>query len=284
MRLRIFSAGYCTGPGKVADKSLPWKAIEFPAPFALIEHPTKGPVMFDTGYHTRFYEHTKYLPESLMAKATPCFVDSSESAASTLEREHIAASQVKHLVLSHLHADHVAGVRDFDHATIYCHGAGWRFVNASNRFARVRKGYLTELLPNDFPARTTFIERFDIPISQLLDIHSLDVDLWAMDLFDDGLLYLVSLPGHAAGHIGLLCRLVERWVFLLADACWLLANLESGHEPHSLASFIYDDASEFNATLKALASLKNDPGIELDLIPSHCKKTIAAKIKLGWMQ
>lgn len=42
----------------------------------------------------------------------------------------------------------------------------------------------------------------------------------ALDLFEDGSIYIVDAPGHLPGHINLLVRVNhDRWVYLAGDAC-----------------------------------------------------------------
>ena len=283
MKIRIFTAGYCTGPGKIADRSLPWRQVKFPAPFAAIQHPHEGIVLFDTGYHPRIYKLTQKFPEKLLALATPCDVSDRDTAIAKLAGIGISASDVSHLVLSHLHADHTAGLLDFKHAKLHSDVGGWEYLCSTGRFSRVRKGYITDLLPEDFEDRAAFISDYPVPVSGLLNCSGIPMELWCKDLFGDDLIYVVSLPGHARGHIGLLCRRDESWLFLLADACWLSDNLRKGHAPHPMAGLIFDDAREFKDTLNSLKYLYECAAAKIDFVPSHCKEIIEVMIEKGWM-
>jgi len=283
VQARIFKAGYCTGPGKIADKSMSMGKIEFPAPFALIKHPRKGLILFDTGYHPRFHDCTGSYPERFFAMSTPCFVSEAESAKSILEGIDIDPSSIEHIVLSHLHADHVAGVLDFSDARFYSDNRGWQFLKNAGRFSRIKKGYLADLLPDNFEERSTFVSDYPIAVSSLLQCSAPSAELWANDLFDDGLIYVVNLPGHARGHTGLLCRLEKRWLFLLADACWLQKNLVSGHEPHTLAALIFDNKTEFSVTLKSLKHYFENAVDKVDFVPAHCSETIDSMVRSGWL-
>ena len=66
-------------------------------------------------------------------------------------------------------------------------------------------------------------DEFPLDVGQLFGIPPLS--LGAIDLFGDGLLHLVCLPGHARGQIGLLIKLASRYLMLLADACWTVDNV-----------------------------------------------------------
>ena len=218
-----------------------------------------------------------------MARSTPCFVSDANTATAILRQQGVEPSSVQHLVLSHLHADHVAGSRDFSQAALYCHPQSWHFITTNGRLLLARKGYLPKLLPDNFETRCRFVSEYAVPLSMLLDCAAPRTELWANDLFSDESIYLVDLPGHASGHVGLLCRLRERWLFLLADACWLIGNLTPGHEPHALASLIFSDTKAFNETLASLQFYYGNTRSLVDFIPSHCEQTINAVVAQGWL-
>ena len=51
------------------------RKIRFEATWAIIKHPSKGTVLFDTGYTQRFYTATKYFPNSIYATITKVEID-----------------------------------------------------------------------------------------------------------------------------------------------------------------------------------------------------------------
>lgn len=283
MKVRFYSAGYCTGPGFIANRNLPKTVMKFPAPFVLIEHPVQGLILFDTGYHPRFYKATETFPEILYAKLTPCFVDDEQSAMAQLNSEKIAPQQIDHLIVSHFHADHVAGAADFPQAQLHCHLSGWQFMMRANRLNRVRKGYLRTLLPDTFADGANFVNQFPLSVSTVLGHASTVDDLHAVDLFGDQTIYLVDLPGHAAGQVGMLLRLSTSWLMLLADACWLADNLLPDNDPHWIASPLYDSIGKFNHTLGCLRALYQRCADDVLFVPSHCAVTIDKLCRQGVM-
>ncbi|GMA27787.1 MBL fold metallo-hydrolase [Arenivirga flava] len=107
--------------------------------------------------------------------------------------EQVDPSTVTHVVLTHLHPDHLGGVRDLPHATFVL-SAG---LVETLRAPRLREGVLPGLLPPWFDsAPRIVVDRFD-------DEHH---GLATHDLFGDGSLCLVDLPGHARGHVGVLVQ------------------------------------------------------------------------------
>ena len=98
---------------------------------------------------------------------------------------------VDRIVLSHFHPDHVGSLRDFPDVPLWCSRAAYE------RRGGLLRGCLDALLPSDFGRRVRFIEN--------------------PDLFQDGSLVAVPLPGHAHGQIGLR----SGNVCLCADAYYL---------------------------------------------------------------
>src|SRR5690349_11902383 len=56
---KIYRVGYCIGRGAFADRSLGWKKVRFYARSFLLEHPTKGLILIDTGYGKSFLKAAK---------------------------------------------------------------------------------------------------------------------------------------------------------------------------------------------------------------------------------
>lgn len=269
-RFKIYQVGHCTHPGCVVEKGCGLAAQEFPAYVALIEHERYGLILFDTGYDSEFIRQTRAFPERLYALTTP--VTLPLGLKSQLLNDGIHHTEIKHLVVSHFHADHIAGLKRFSEATFVADGAGYRKLMAMGRLRQVSKGFLKGLLPVDFERRTAFISEYSESVSAILGLPASEhEDLAATHLFKDGSAYLVNLPGHAAGHIGMLFRLGNRWVLLCGDAYWTRANLGSDGEkrPSWLARLIMDDPRQFDRTLNAIIRIQRDGGDQLLVLGSH---------------
>ncbi|MDW6093164.1 MBL fold metallo-hydrolase [Vibrio rhizosphaerae] len=283
LQLKIFEGGYCVHPGFVVKPGSGLKPRAFPAAVALIKHPEHGYVLFDTGYHQHFFDATRTFPERFYAWTTPCHLQHGEDITAQLGRMGIETSQVSHLVLSHFHADHIAAVREFGQATIHCARAGFDALRNRGRFSGVRKGYLRQLIPDEIQQQLQFHDQFECRIDTLLpQLHG--VELYCKDLFDDGALYLVNLPGHAAGQVGLLIRLQTQWIFLLADACWLIESLRDNLDQHWLANIICDDTKAYRQTLAQLRLCYRLGQADIRFVPSHCLTSIRSLCEQGWIR
>jgi glyoxylase-like metal-dependent hydrolase (beta-lactamase superfamily II) len=96
-----------------------------------------------------------------------------------------------------------------------------------------------------------------------------------VDLFEDGSLVAVPLPGHAPGQMGLFVQTCEHGpVFLIADACWQSKAYRDLCWPHRLANLIMADPLAYRESLQKVHLWhKNNPG--RPVIPSHCTEALA---------
>ncbi|MDA7747128.1 MBL fold metallo-hydrolase [Psychromonas sp.] len=282
IKVRLFKAGFCTHPGFIVLPGSGIKPKQFPAGIALIEHPKQGYILFDTGYHPDFHKSTRTFPERFYAMVTPCHLDHGENISNQIEALGIEKSKVKHLLLSHFHADHIAGMVDFPDTIIHCHQAGLDYINTANRINRVRKGYLKKLVPEKAYSQFSFFDAFTRDLGEILGLPE-KIGLLAQDWFDDQSLYVVNLPGHAAGHIGLLIQLKDSFIFLLADACWLKESLSKKIDQHWIANILSDDHRAYKDTLQKLRRCYELSDDSIVFVPSHCQETITSLIDNGWL-
>ena len=249
----------------------PMRAIEFPALSGLIEHPTEGPVLFDTGYSQAFLTATRLFPERLFRWTTPMVLPEGRDAASPLRRRGLEAADVRHIVVSHFHADHVAGLCDFPNAAIPCARCGFQDISTRARVSALRKGLLRSLLPPDLPDRAVYFE------DQRHVIAPPDADLFedVVDLFGDGRMFMLPLPGHWIGQWGLMIHDEARGpMFFVADAAYSSKAIRENRPPPYLTNAMPGDPQMIVATLDRLHRLSTrNPG--LLFVPSHCRERAA---------
>ena len=269
--LSLLQAGYCLHPGFVVARGAGLRPLRFPALVALIDHPTAGPVLFDTGYAPRVLDATHRLPYRVYRWLTPMHVGPEETVAAQLRARGIAPEDMRHVVLSHFHADHTGGLFDFPNATVHATAEAWDAVKSLTGARAVRSAVLPQLHPPDLSSRLALLNQKNLrPLPAEWGIES-----DAYDVLGDGSLWGVPLPGHATGQMGLLLQTPRGPVFLVADAVWLARTIHEGADPHPLARAITPDPAGYRKTVDWLRSLaRARPDVRL--IPSHCTPSIAA--------
>src|SRR6202043_1176341 len=85
---------------------------------ALLRHPEHGWLLWDTGYAPRMLEVTRRLPFRLYRYATPLRLRPDLAVVAQLQQRGLAARDIRRVLISHFHADHIAGLRDFPAAEL----------------------------------------------------------------------------------------------------------------------------------------------------------------------
>ena len=211
--LELMQVGYCRHPEAMVMQGRSWRSTKFPAIVGLIKHPSKGYILFDTGYAKRFDEATQSFPERLYRAITPMHLCDKERLTAQLEQRGISPSDIKVIFISHFHADHISGLYDFPNASFVCSRSGLESINRYKGIRGLIKGYLPKLLPTDFQQRVQFIE--DSLVVTLEAAYK--PFMRAFDLWGDGSCLAIDLPGHAIGHFGLMLQGDKRVNFLVGD-------------------------------------------------------------------
>lgn len=217
---------------------------EFPSGVFLFDGPDDRRVLFDTGYAAGEW-HTGW-QGAIYRRLLPPVIEPTDDIALRLKEDGIDPASVTHVVLSHLHPDHIGGVRRFPDATFVLTVGQLRSLASP----RLRAGILTGLLPEWFDgAARRVLEDVDfVP----LDIAG--VRLRAADVFGDGSYLVLDLPGHADGHIG---ALIDHRVLLAGDAAWGADLLDTAGDLRAIPRAVQHDFAAYRETaelLRALAS------------------------------
>lgn len=269
--VHVLATGACSHPQAMTLRGGTWGPREFPALPTLLLHPVEGPILFDTGYAGRFLAATRPFPERFYGLLTPMQLGPGQDAASQCRVLGIEPAAVRHVVLSHFHADHVAGLHDFPSARIHCARAGLAQATRGGRWRSVCGGVLRGLLPPDIAARAQFFE--DAACVSLPSDAKPFTE--GVDLLGDGALLAVELPGHCPGHWGLMVADSRRGLhFLVADAAWSSAAIRGNMPPPALTTAFLGSTNPYRKTLAALHALQvRNP--DLVLTPYHCAERAA---------
>lgn len=180
-----------------ADRS---ETIELPVSSALLRHP-QGNVLFDTGCHPSVVDDAEARWGGVARAMTP-IMGREDNVVTQLACVGLAADDVDVVICSHLHPDHCGCNVFFRKATVVVHKDELAAAKAENAQTA---GYLPV--------------EWDLPNPmELIDGQK--------DLFGDGRITLIPLPGHTPGLTGALVTLDRDGAFLLAsDAVSLRTSL-----------------------------------------------------------
>lgn len=269
LQFHWLKVGHCKHPECVAMRGGRWKSVLFPALCALIVHPVRGNILFDTGYSQHFLQATQPLPERLYRWTTPMTLAPEEVLTQQLAQLGIEAADINYVVISHMHGDHIAGLRDFPNAKLIISRAEYDSASSMSRLGGLMHGCLFKLLPPDFADRAIFVEdrtSLDLPA----ELAALGV---GFDIFGDSSLIAIPLPGHSKGQMGVsFKRNDDRRIFLVADACWSMEALKNNQLPTWLASRIFNNVRQYQRSFEGLRKIAAIPDGAL-LLPSHCQQS-----------
>jgi len=263
LKIALNYAGHCFALEKHAIRNGKQRQIIFHALWAFIQHPSEGYILFDTGYTRRFFDATRTYPNKIYAKITKVSVEKEDEIIFQLKNKGITPEEIKHIIISHFHADHVGGLKDFPNAKIHCSKKAYAHTIKLSAFTSFSKGVLKDLLPLDLKERVSFIE--ETALRKKADIFA-----YKYDLFGDDSIHIYDLPGHAAGQVGALIETNVSKYFLIADACWLKESYRELVLPHPIVRLFFHSWKEFKSSLKKIHRFhKKKP--EVIIVPSHCK-------------
>jgi len=264
VRLDVLDTGYSLARSSLIASGTGWAEVRCHAPAFLLRHPQHGAILFDTGYAPRLLDAFSHWPDRLYKYATPTTVGA--PAVEGLQRFGLEAADVVTVIVSHLHADHVAGLRDFPAARFVVTREALTLQARAAGIAAVRMGIVQQLFPPDFATRSRIISEFD-----QAPIHHLGA---TNDLLGDRSIRLVPLPGHARGQIGALVRTERGEVLLCADGAWTSRAVRELRAPHAITALMQDDVPALKTTLRAIHDFARARP-EVTILQTHCPETMA---------
>src|SRR5688572_7572354 len=188
-----------------ADRS---ETIELPVISTLLRHP-QGNVLFDTGCHPAVLDDPQARWGGLAKIMTP-IMPKRDDVVTGLSAIGVQADDIDVVICSHLHPDHCGCNVFFKRATVMVHA---REVTAARAPDAAAMGFLEHEWDTGQP---------------------LDLILAQRDVFGDGKIVLIPLPGHTQGSMGALVALDRDGRFLLAaDTVSLRATLDRDVAPRN---------------------------------------------------
>ena len=168
----------------------------------VIEHPD-GLILVDTGETAKIYEKG-YLPDGgLYHKAVETRIQSEEEINHQLVKIGIQPKDIKTVILTHLHGDHIGGLAHFEHCKIYVSKTEYDFATSKKGPGN---GYFPKNWPTWFqPELITYENRPEGNFKQSKTITA------------DGKVVIIPTPGHSIGHQSILIKNDTHTTILAGD-------------------------------------------------------------------
>ncbi len=244
-QIKAFEGGYCRQLlGMIDGRS--WRMVRFQAVFFALRHEREGWVLIDTGYGTSFKEATRSFPARFYRWATPA--TQAGSVKTMLAGAGIDAREISHVIVTHFHADHVGGLAEFPQAKIHFHAEALQTLQRLSPVRQVHGAFLSKLIPDWLPDRANVI-------SPTSFAPTADLPFLLHDLFGDGSIGLVPLPGHAPGQLGVVFNASTGPQLYVADAYWRGCQITRNVEPVGLAMAMQWDANAYRQTVNQLRAV-----------------------------
>jgi glyoxylase-like metal-dependent hydrolase (beta-lactamase superfamily II) len=243
--LRYYNCGHCINRLGFAYQGYPLTKQVFPAGVFLIEH-EKGYILFDTGYSPTIYKTG--FKGWLYRSFNPTHVREDQSIEYQLQQDGISTNDVSHVIISHLHPDHIGGLKSFSNSTV---------IISKDAVEGLKKPTVTDLifeslLPDIFDTQTVILEQMGL---QTCSVKSFT----GYDLFGDQSIVIGHLKGHARGHIG---AMVAGNILLAGDACWRTDLLDVSHKMRQSVKLLHHNHAHFLDTVGFLQTLQKE-GVKL---------------------
>jgi N-acyl homoserine lactone hydrolase len=209
MKMHVLSGGRLRVRKTMYDaNAVRGETLDVPVSCILLRH-SQGNVLFDTGCHPAVAENAEAQWGGLAKIMTPV-MRQDDNVIGALGGVGLKCDDIDVVVCSHLHVDHCGCNTFFNRASFVIHAEEVAAARAPNAEAA---GYLAS------------------EWEQARPIDAIDGE---RDLFGDGRIVLIPLPGHTPGTTGALAALDKSGTFLLAsDTVSLRSTLDTGIIPRN---------------------------------------------------
>lgn len=219
----------------------------------LIRHP-KATFLYDTGLCADIHHFLKDQP-LWFRKVLGSYV-MEMPIGMHLQQQDLEPQDLDFAIMSHLHWDHVSGIPDLPDVPLRIHRI--EYEAGQQKLLSQNRGLVKRLLGSN-P-----IELYDLSGPEYAGFQA------SYDLFGDGSIILVPLPGHTAGQVGMFIhRANGAHLFLIGDAAWIAENYLKPAPMHPILwSLVSSDQSAALQTLIKLHGFASQHP-EIPIIAMH---------------
>ncbi len=221
-------------------------------------------MMFDLGLRKAKERYPEVLQNHLEGRAP---YDLAPGVAAELKEGGLDPTEVNLVMLSHVHYDHHGDPEDFEQAKfVIGRGAMDVLKHGLGGYAS-HQHFVPDTLPDERSS-----ELSDPSGGEWKPLGPFPA---ALDLFNDGSVYVIDTPGHLPGHVNLLCRTRDKWICLAGDAFHdrrlLTGEKEIGEWEGSHGSMIciHLDKEAAAESIRRLRELGEVAGDQVEIIAAH---------------
>jgi N-acyl homoserine lactone hydrolase len=218
-----------------------------PIPAYLVRHPGAGVIIVDAGLHSSMATDPKRSFGRIAAKVMQVDMRAELTVARHLAARGVSHNDLAALVMTHLHLDHTSGLPELPPIPAIVSEAEWKAATTGRQ--TISSGYRRQHLVGSREWRTVDMNG---PLAREHEGFP-----QAVDLLDDGSIWMVSTPGHTAGHCSLICRLKDGYSAVIGgDAVYTIRQLDDAPEPPRAVS--WDDWRASRDRLRAYRDAHGD--------------------------
>jgi glyoxylase-like metal-dependent hydrolase (beta-lactamase superfamily II) len=247
------TTGTVSGPEFFLRSGSPFRRVKMPVTCAVIERPD-GLVLIDTGWSREQCAWPNQNPGFATRIVLGMDVKPEDALASQLISMGYEPGDVRHIIATHLHLDHVGGAVDFPHAKVHLTSREWKA-----RARGLRGGYDARAVP--------FTDRMEL--HELTEEGILGFGA-SKDLFGDGSMVLLDASGHTDGSTAVAVRLNDRWMIHVGDACMFREQYRAPGPLPLYARTLTHDRTALERTWTNIRTAETDHGATI--VPSHDPK------------
>jgi len=181
----------------------------------LVEHPKEGLVLVDAGIcPEQAHQHGQYYRGilRLILDEDEYSQEPNEALPQQLKRLGFRCDDVRTVILTHLHEDHVGSLRELPKAKVVVSKTEWD----------ARRMKMFGFIPMFYEPSYSCVEQWERVVFDSGAFHTFDR---SQDLFRDGFVRLLPTPGHTPGHLSALVEMGVYQLLITGDCLYTLRHL-----------------------------------------------------------